>query len=166
MAKVNWFRELWIFFVVPVLIIPLALAEKWGPRVFGAAWFARHGKTVMIVGGILIVLLVVGEIILPSFGPMRALLGGGAAERRIRKSGRPARAIILAVGENSGGGVVTINNQPYLNLVVRVEDGVSSPYEANFDAIIPRASLPQMQPGAVVKVKVDPQDPRKVVLDY
>ena len=154
------------FIIVPLLVLPMVLVDKWMPLVFNPVWFARHSHTAKTVFSAVIISGIAAAFILPDLGSMLSFFGGSPAERRIRKYGRPARATILAVGENSGGGVVTVNDQPYLNLVVRVEDGASSPYEADFDAIISRTSLPQVQPGAVIKVKVDPRDPRKVVLDY
>jgi len=166
MAKKRWFGFWGTIILVLLLIAPLIIADKFGPRAFGVEWFACYGHKAMTIYGIFMSVAITASFIIPSFGPILSFFGGSREERRIRKTGRSARATVLAVGENSGGGVVTVNGQPYLNLVVRVEDGVSSPYEANFDAIIPRASLPQVQPGAVVKVKVDPRDPRKVVLDY
>jgi hypothetical protein len=159
--------RIWIpFIIVPLLVIPMALADKWMPLVFEPAWYAQHGHTARTIITVLLMLGIAAAFILPDLGSMFSFFGGSPKERRIRKFGRPARATIVRVGENSGGGVVTVNDQPYLNLVVRVEDGVSTPYETDFDTIISRTSLPQLQPGAVVKVKVDPQDPRKVVLDY
>jgi hypothetical protein len=70
------------------------------------------------------------------------------------------------LGEVGAGGVVTVNGQPYLNLQVRVEDGFRAAYDVSFDTVIPRSTLPQFQPGAVIPVKVDPDDPQKVVIDW
>ncbi|HUV86998.1 MAG TPA: hypothetical protein VMX79_07780 [bacterium] len=71
---------------------------------------------------------------------------------------------------NAGGltivGVVTINDQPYLNLTLEVDDGSRAPYVVSFDAVIPRAAVPQFQPGALVRLKVDPNDPQQVVIDW
>ena len=164
MAKKKY--PLWAMFAWPVLFLPLVPLKVWGDKIFGPEWNARHGETFITVYVILGALLITVPVLAGLLGPMLSFFGGSPAERRIRKTGRPAKATVPAVGENSGGGVVTVNDQPYLNLMVRVEDGVSAPYEANFDTIVPRASLPQVQPGAVWRVKIDPQDPRKVVADY
>lgn len=64
-----------------------------------------------------------------------------------------------------GGVVVAVNDQPYLNLQVRVEGGFRTEYDGSFDTVIPRSVLPQFQPGAVIPVKVDAEDPQKVVID-
>jgi hypothetical protein len=66
----------------------------------------------------------------------------------------------------AGSGVVTVNNQPYLNLTVEVDDGSRAPYVVSFDTVIPLASVPQFQPGALIRLKVDPDDPQKVVIDW
>ncbi len=158
---------MWWVFLWPLLFIPLAFAEKWGPAVFGEEAYARFvdagGITIV---GVTFALGVTAAILIPSLKPIFSFFGGGPGARRIRKYGRPAKATVLAIGENSGGGVVTVNDQPYLNLQVRVEDGFQTPYDASFDTIIPRSALPQFQPGAVIPVKVDPEDPQKVVIDW
>jgi hypothetical protein len=157
----------WWVFLAPVPFLALAFSEKWAPKVFGAEAYARFVNA----GGMTItgVVLAVGfsvAVIIPFLKPMLSFFGGGPTTRRILKTGRPAQATILAVGENSGGGVVTVNDQPYLNLQVRVEDGFRAPYDVSFDTIVPRSMVPQFQPGAVIPVKVDPNDPRKVVIDW
>jgi len=156
----------WWIFVWPVFFIPLAFAKFWGPAVFGEEAYARFENAggITIVGVVLAV-GVAAAVLIIVLKPMLSFFGGSPSERRIRKFGRPAKATILAIGENSGGGVVTVNDQPYLNLQVRVEDGFRAAYDASFDTIIPRAIVPQFRPGAVIPVKVDPDDPEKIVID-
>lgn len=96
------------------------------------------------------------------WGPTASLFGFGT--KRILKYGRPAMATVKSIGESSQGGVITVNDQPYLNLLLEVNDGTRAPYEVSLDTIIPRAVVPQFQPGAVIAVKVDPNDPRKVAI--
>jgi hypothetical protein len=64
------------------------------------------------------------------------------------------------------GGVMTINDQPYLNLKLEVHDKGRDPYPVSLDTIIPRAAVPQFQPGANIPVRVDPSDPQQVVIDW
>lgn len=70
------------------------------------------------------------------------------------------------LAENSGGGVVTVNDQPYLNVTLEVDGGSRAPYVVSFDAVIPRAAVPQFQPDALIRLKVDPNDPQQVVVDW
>lgn len=166
MAKGRRLRLLVSFLVAPLLIVSMVFAEKLAPRVFGAAWYGRHGEQFMTGYGIFVFLGIVASVALPNAGSLLAMVGGGPAERRIRRTGRPARATVLAVGEQAGGGFAAVNGQPYLNLAVRVEDGVNPPYETDFDTLIPRALATQACLGGVVNVKIDPGNPRRVVLDY
>jgi hypothetical protein len=121
---------------------------------------------VIIVGSVLVV--VCSMRVLPKFlfsGFLSPFLGMSKDAQRVLSTGRPAKATVLSIGENSGGGVVTLNDQPYLNLKMRVEDGLSPPYEVSLNTIIPRAAVPQFQPGAVLTVRIDPQNPMNLVLE-
>lgn len=91
--------------------------------------------------------------------------GSGKEAALILQAGREATATVLGIGENSGGGTLTINNQPVLNLVMSIKLGNLQPFEVSMDVLIPRAQVPQFQPGAVFPVKVHPEDQNKVVLD-
>ncbi len=93
------------------------------------------------------------------------LFGVSKDSQRILSTGKQARATVLQIGENSGGGTITINDQPYLNLRLMVEDGERPPYEVSLNTVIPRAAIPQFQPGAVLPIRIDPQDPMNIVLD-
>ena len=92
-------------------------------------------------------------------------LGSGKTAKRILKEGIPATATILYLGENSKGGVVTINDQPYLNIKLKIDNGKNPLYEISFDTIIPHSDIPQFQPGTVFPVKIDPNNSKSVVID-
>jgi len=106
------------------------------------------------------------------FASLRKILGGlggifgkSKERRRILEEGRPAEGEIIELGENSGGGYMTINDQPVVNLKLRIYDGNKPPYEVSFDTVISRLAVPQFQPGVRIPVKIDPLDPNKVVID-
>lgn len=98
--------------------------------------------------------------------PFMSFFGGDRETRRIMANGRSAQAMVQQIGESSLGGVTTINEQPYLNLQLEVRDGNRPPYTVNLDTIIPRASVPQFQPGVMIPVKIDPNDANKIVIDW
>jgi len=98
--------------------------------------------------------------------PMAAAFGWGKETRMMKKHGRPATATILSIGENSGGGTVTINDQPYLNLQLEVHDGNLQPYVVSVDTVISRSAIPQFQPGATVPILIHPENPDKVVINW
>jgi hypothetical protein len=165
MAKMRF--SFWLVFLAPIPFLLLAFSEKWAPAVFGEAAYAKFlAAGGMTIAGVVLTIGVAAFIMIPFIKPMLAFFGGSPGDRRIRKYGRPAQATVIEIGENSGGGVVTVNDQPYLNLTVRVDDGAQAPFVASFDTIIPRSMVPQFQPGAVVPVKVDPDEPHKVVIDW
>jgi hypothetical protein len=119
----------------------------------------------MILGGAAIFIFFEMRSIFGAFGSSNTFFGEGKKARAILAAGRPATATVLSLAENSKGGVVTINDQPLLNLKLLIEDGSSPAYEVSFDTIIGRADVPQFQPGAKFKVKIDSADPQKVVID-
>lgn len=136
--------------------------------IFLALLFIKAPKAVMVpvvVAGALILAFVEIKSIFSAFGSSNTFFGKGKKARRILKTGRLATATILVLSENSGGGVVTINDQPMLNLKLLINDGQNKPYEISFDTIIPRSTVPQFQPGNKFKVKIAPDDPQKVVID-
>lgn len=165
MAK-RRFKILWVFAsCIPIIV--WAFSEQWAPHVFGAERYARlagsGAATAIIIG---LMMIPVAASIAFFIKPMLSFFGGSPTERRIRATGRPAQGKILNLTENSGGGVVTINNEPYLNLTLEVDDGSRAPYVVSFDAVIPRAAEPKFQPGALIRLKVDPEDSQKVVIDW
>lgn len=91
--------------------------------------------------------------------------GKGKRAREIKLSGRPATATLLEIGENSGGGTVTINDNPYLNLKLQIDDEKTEPYQVSLDTVVPRYSVPMFQPGFSFPVRIDRQNPQIIVYD-
>ncbi|MBD3284911.1 hypothetical protein GF359_00950 [candidate division WOR-3 bacterium] len=91
--------------------------------------------------------------------------GKGKKAQSVIREGRLARATLLEIGENSGGGTVTINDNPYLNLKLSIDDGKSAVYEVSLDTVIPRYSVPLFQPGFTFPVRIDNKNPEIVVYD-
>ncbi len=91
--------------------------------------------------------------------------GSGKIARQILASGSDATATIVSIGENSQGGTVTINDQPLLNLVLRIDNNYDPEYDVSIDTIVPRSAVAQFQPGTKFAVKVDRADKNKVVFN-
>ncbi len=135
-----------------------------------------HEKIIASIGGIwfgiLMGVFAVGAVVLDIFpffsggaGGYYFFWGKGRRARKILESGRLARATLLGIGENSGGGTVTINDDPYLNLKLKINDGSKPPYDVSLDAVVPRYLIPSLQPGVSFPVRADPQDMQVVVYD-
>lgn len=155
----------------------LAVPASWVPMIiwdqawkFRKAFDASYGHTWYVVVWVLVVAFPI-IIIVVLFGrtfvsPMLSFFGGSATTRRILREGRSADAVIKGISESSQGGVITVNDQPYLNLQLEVRDSYQAPYITSVDTIIPRTALPQFQPGVILPIKIDQNDPMKVAIDW
>jgi hypothetical protein len=72
--------------------------------------------------------------------------------RSLQTKGRPARATILAIRDTG----TTINQSPVVHLKLRVTPGDRPEFEADTELLINRLQVPQLQPGAEVPVRYDP----------
>jgi hypothetical protein len=79
----------------------------------------------------------------------------------IRANGLPATAKIVRIWETG----VRVNHNPVVGFLLEVHAEGMEPYEAETKALISILMIPQIQPGAVLKVKYDPKDPRRIALD-
>jgi hypothetical protein len=120
-----------------------------------------------------VVIFAVGILILPlaavvairrSSRKTVSFMGGSRRSKEIQNSGRSATATILSIGEISPGRSVTVGGQPYLRLVLRIDDQTRSMYDVTVDTVISHYQLAQFQPGARFAVMVDPADPQAVVI--
>lgn len=84
--------------------------------------------------------------------------------RRIRRGGKPATARVISLAR--GAWTRTTNNLVELEVILQVEVDYSGhpTFQTEIAAMIPELDIPQVQPGAVLDVLVDPKDPHKAVL--
>lgn len=111
-----------------------------------------------------LILLVFVPFLIFSFKDVLKYFLGSPEEKRILATGRSARAKIISLGESKEG-IVTINEQPLVTLKLEVYDGNKPPYQVEIERIISRLEVPKLQPGAMLAIKIDPQNPQKVVID-
>ena len=111
----------------------------------------------------LLLLAVVGAVILVAVGAflMFGTLGQEGGREEILRTGKPADGTILGI-EDTGN---RYNDQPevILSIEVRHPDGPS--YRAQARMILSPVYIPRFQPGAEVKLKVDPEDPSRVAVE-
>jgi len=79
----------------------------------------------------------------------------------IRLHGLPATATVLKIWETG----TRINNNPVVGFLLEVHAEGLQPYTAETKALISILMIPQIQPGANLKVKYDPENPNRVALD-
>jgi hypothetical protein len=155
-SKMKWLTRLSFVGWIPIAVVGI---------LYGLNIIKMSEGTLTVVI-IVLSLIIIVPVIITSLGPMLSFFGGSPATRRILRQGRSADATIKAIGESSMGGVTTVNDQPYLNLQLEVHDSYQAPYITSLDTIIPRAVLPKFQPGTVLPIKIDPNDPMKVAIDW
>jgi hypothetical protein len=157
----SFAKSFFLPFLAPIPLILYALLPEiagWDPEV-------ELGETVNVI----IWVILIGFVIVMSILPFKSAFGsffGTKESKRIQAMGREATAVVQGIGENSQGGIVTINDQPLLNLQLEVHDGSVPPYPVSLDTVIPRAAVPQFQPGAVIPIKIDPENPDKIIIDW
>ncbi|HEV7505855.1 MAG TPA: DUF3592 domain-containing protein [Thermoanaerobaculia bacterium] len=89
-------------------------------------------------------------------------MSGVAETKRIQESGVAARARILEIWDTG----ITVNEDPVIGIKAEVTRADGTTYTATIPkSLISRLDIPRFQPGAVVDVRIDPQDSSKVALD-
>lgn len=86
---------------------------------------------------------------------------GEDVNQPVRENGVTASAKVLEIWDTG----VRLNENPVVGfrLLVTMQDGTS--YEAETKNVVSVVHIPQVQPGAVLPVKVDPENRQLVALD-
>ena len=86
---------------------------------------------------------------------------GEGDNKPVRETGFPASAEVLEIWDTG----VRLNDNPVVGfrLLVTLADGTS--YEAETKNVVSVVHIPQVQPGAILPVKVDPENRELVALD-
>jgi len=79
----------------------------------------------------------------------------------IRKTGKPGTARVLKIWDKG----ITLNGNPVVGMRLKVHAEGIEPFEAETKALIGRLDIPQIQPGAELSVRYDPEDHTRVALD-
>jgi len=84
------------------------------------------------------------------------------AQQLLLTTGTPGRAVVKSAQQT--GAFVNMNPQVILDLEVTVEG--KDPYAVQLSTSVPQISIPMVQPGSNVGVRVDPNDPQSLVIDW
>jgi hypothetical protein len=76
------------------------------------------------------------------------------------ENGILGQATILRIWETG----ITVNDRPQVGFSLNVQHPDGSSYEAETKAVVSLINLPQVQPGATVAVKIDPNNRSRVAL--
>jgi hypothetical protein len=96
------------------------------------------------------------------------VIGGVMARNRAAESdkidtiGLPGQATITGLTQTG----MSLNDNPQMKMDLSVSLPGMQPYDATHKEFVPLMLLPQVQPGAVLPVHVDRDDPAKIVIDW
>lgn len=99
-----------------------------------------------------------------SFGCISSMVDSYTGEdvsREIRANGLPASGTVLKIWETG----TRVNDNPVVGFLLEIDAEGMEPYRAETKALISILSIPQIQPGAVLPIRFDPEDPSKIALD-
>lgn len=113
---------------------------------------------ILMVAGVLLVTVVA---IVPGIIMVWKAFGGIQQTNQILATGEAAQAKILKMWDTGA----TLNDNPQVGLLLEVHAVNRSPYQIETKCFVSRLRIPQVQPGAVVNVKIDRQDEAKVALE-
>jgi hypothetical protein len=88
-------------------------------------------------------------------------MDGISQAQELQVSGLVAEATVLRIWDTG----MTVNENPVVGFLLEVRPPDRAAYQAQTKLLIPRLSVPQIQPGAVVTVRYDPTRPSRVSLD-
>ena len=113
---------------------------------------AFNSAIIYVIGGVVLSLVII-------FFVLRYVRSMSGAD--LRTTGIAAQARILKLWDTG----TTINNHPVAGMVLEVQNPNGMTYEVETKSMIPRLSAGQLQPGATVRVKIDPRNQQRVALD-
>lgn len=85
-----------------------------------------------------------------------------AKQQKLLASGTLGTATITAI--NDTGTLVNFNPQVVIDMEITVEG--QAPYAVQTTESVPQIHIPLIQPGNTIGVRVDPDDPSSVMLDW
>jgi type II secretory pathway pseudopilin PulG len=106
----------------------------------------------------IIAITIIGIVVAMIF--VRRLTGNTAANRQLLATGETAQATILQMSDTG----MRINDNPRVSLLLEVHPANRPAYQVEIKQVISMLQASQYQPGQQLEVKIDPADPKKVVI--
>ena len=109
----------------------------------------------------LVVVVIAGCLSVGCISSMVDSFSGEDIAGDIRANGLLASGRVLKIWETG----VRINNNPVVGFLLEVHAEGIEPYEAETKALISILWIPRIQPGEMLPIKYDPDEPSRVALD-
>jgi hypothetical protein len=114
----------------------------------------------MILGTALPIIVITIVALIAAMIVVRRLTGNTAANRQLLATGETAQATILQMSDTG----MRINDNPRVSLLLEVHPANRPAYQVEIKQVISMLQASQYQPGQQLEVKIDPADPKKVVI--
>jgi hypothetical protein len=112
-----------------------------------------------------VVAVIVVLVMLPFIKMLFGLGKGQARRRQLLQTGIPAKARILGI-QPTGTSIETGGHrQPQVAMMLEVQPPSGPAYQAQLVTFISEFQIPQIQPGAMVQVRYDRNNPRELALE-
>ncbi len=117
--------------------------------------------TVVILGvSLLVPLLTMGGIAGMMWFVMKQAGASAAAERQLLENGIAAPATITSVNQTG----MYMNNNPQVRIDLEIAPPDGEVYPVVMHRFLQLVQIPQVQPGKVVDVRIDPENPKRVAI--
>ena len=116
--------------------------------------------SVLVLSALLPIIIVVPVLMIVGVVVMR-MLRGSAQNREVLAHGTSAPATIVRVWETG----TRLNDQPQIGVVLQVQPADKPAFQAETKMFISYLQAAQLQPGMLVNVRYDPQNPGKVAVE-
>lgn len=121
--------------------------------------------TIVLLGGVCFITLIsfafTGAILWATYQYfLRPFLQSAQQRNQILQSGIQATATVISLADTG----MMVNYQPQVKMVLQVNPPNSAPYQTEVTMVVSQLKIPRVQPGAVVPVKIDPQNPANVAV--
>ena len=94
------------------------------------------------------------------FSAMADAFTGEDVAKEVRIIGLPAEGTVLEIWETG----VRVNDSPVVGFLFEVRAEGREPWEATTKGLISILAIPRIQPGKVLPLKYDPDDPARIAL--
>jgi Protein of unknown function (DUF3592) len=113
------------------------------------------------------VMVAVALLVMPRFTGMMnqatGMVDGLAAKANLAQTGLPATASVIHVQQT--GRLVNYNPEVAVTMTV-THPHTGAQYQVQTTSVVPQISIPQVQPGAQIQVRIDPANPMNVALAF
>lgn len=130
------------------------------------------GEIGVIIVTLLIIVLSMAAAIIPMVLVFKYISKMSGQKQQLLATGQPAQARIIQMGDTG----TRINHDHVVQLLLEVHPqpmqgpqgyrGAMPPFQTQAQLLVPMMALPRVQPGAMVPIRYNPQNPQEVTIDF